>query len=61
MYSEEEPQRQMSIPPSLVALDNLKHPPVIVFTKEVKDFLERIKERNKDTSLHPVPYKIRDY
>ena len=32
MYSEEEPQRQMSIPPSFVALDNLKHPPVIVFT-----------------------------
>ena len=56
MYSEEETQRQMSIPPSLVALDNLKHPQVIVFTS-----LTFWKGSRKDTSLHPVPFKIRDY
>ena len=56
MYSKGETQRQVSIPPSLVTLDNSKALTSNCFY--LLKFLKRIKERNKDTSLDPFLFNF---
>ena len=51
-----EPQRQLSIPPSLVALSEAKALASNYFY--LLRFFKRIRERNKDTSFHTVSFNL---